>query len=305
MWEAKGSHERAVVEYKKVLNSRDVEKLEPTSVEFLINQVTECLIKLGDAKGIEEWLEELKEFQEKHSQSPLKNSFVTRQDTNYIAALAKFDQDLFEDASYYMGRTSRIEKVNRSRSHIQLEDCGYEPVVRMHSAERLLLQAMLAEEKKESLRSLGLAKALLEEPLRVASIDSLREAHPSLIQLHCIHILETSQPIEISPLLRRDKALDVTTSDIGLWTKILRVRKHAKELGHADLVKSAEDQRLCFHMVQLARKQKNYQLARRFSFHPSETKITDDLACRLLCRVRRNQIIVCARTEKRSHCEVV
>jgi hypothetical protein len=58
---AQGRYESAVQDYTGFLASGDLKYLSANTVEFVVNQLTECYVSLGDWQGLEAWLGTLKQ----------------------------------------------------------------------------------------------------------------------------------------------------------------------------------------------------------------------------------------------------
>ncbi len=77
----------------------EILSIEPSSVSFMVSQLTQCYIQLADWTSLEQWLLKLKEFQNKFAQPTLQRALLLPTDINFVMALSKFDQSDYGSAS--------------------------------------------------------------------------------------------------------------------------------------------------------------------------------------------------------------
>eukprot|EP01117_Protostelium_nocturnum_P004771 TRINITY_DN1729_c0_g1_i6.p1 TRINITY_DN1729_c0_g1~~TRINITY_DN1729_c0_g1_i6.p1 ORF type:complete len:2769 (-),score=631.24 TRINITY_DN1729_c0_g1_i6:553-8859(-) len=263
--ESKGMYEEAIEEYYSFLSheKRESNELTPKSVEFITNQLTECIINLSDWERLSTWLDQLKKLQIKYSTSPeIRSSFYIQRDINYLQALSKYDNGEFNQSNLHLDLTPTPDSISQFNSL---------PSTRVHYSDMLILRALLNEKKENeeesSLRLLDLSKQMIMEPLQVVSSASLIEMHPYVIQLRCIDDLKraySAEPMNSSYLYNNNLSVH-HHNEVGLWNKLLRIQKVVTEMESLSHKKTTVDrhENLIQSIIQLSRKQNNYRLAER------------------------------------------
>eukprot|EP01119_Soliformovum_irregulare_P007298 TRINITY_DN1969_c0_g5_i1.p1 TRINITY_DN1969_c0_g5~~TRINITY_DN1969_c0_g5_i1.p1 ORF type:complete len:1347 (+),score=556.40 TRINITY_DN1969_c0_g5_i1:406-4446(+) len=213
----------------------------------------DCAVKLGDWETLNLILSNL-------SQNPeLGTNPDERKYLDYLGALSKYDQGHYKDAFKLLGDLSTIESS---------EDYGFEPIIRIQFSEQLLLQSMLQHKDKVEhnliSKNLGIARDLLKEPLRVATLNSITESYPIMNLIHCINYLDNAVQVEntgfqLENILWKEISLQSHNGDVGLLNNLLRIRKACSQ----KLLDEPFDEKLKDHVIKLSRKQKNWKLANR------------------------------------------
>ncbi|CAM6124730.1 unnamed protein product [Calypogeia fissa] len=265
-FQAEGQYERAVAHYSHLLQSEEaLGAMGADGVQFTIARMIESYVALSDWEALDSWLQDLQLLRAKHAGKSYSGALTTAgNDMNAIHALARFDACDVSGAWGYLDLTPQSSN-----------ELTADPRQALPRSEQMLLQAMLRPRStEESTQDVATAKAMLEAGLQVASLDSLPDAAPLIIQLECIRAFEAGfssrhggldDPTRLKlPDLFSSSALpqvtksplDALQQDCHLWLKLFRVY-------HTVLPDSPVTLQLHEQLIRLARKQFNFKLARR------------------------------------------
>ncbi|XP_024528271.1 serine/threonine-protein kinase SMG1 [Selaginella moellendorffii] len=255
-FEARGEFERAAAHYSQLFQSEEtLSVLGADGVQFIIGRIVESYVSLSDWEALEGWLQELQVLRAKHAGKSYTGALTTAGiDMNSIHALSRFD------ASDMEGTWGYLDLTPQSNNEITID-----PRQALQRSEQMLLQAMLRKdsEVEDAAREVKLARAMLDGPLLVSSLDDLSDAAPYLTQLHCIEVVESwkgpserQEGIQDISLKYFNHPADEVYQDCHLWLKVLRVYKTV--FPHAGVTSTLRRQ-----LIRLARKHGNFRLARR------------------------------------------
>ncbi|KAL6068818.1 Serine/threonine-protein kinase smg1 [Balamuthia mandrillaris] len=223
--QSRGHYEAAIDNYKRVLSGSEepLPNLQMNSVAFVVDQTTECFVKLADWEGLIRWLHSLKSLRDNYANQPhgstapssglpFYTSFMPRMDLNYVQALSRYDQEQYDKASLFMDRA-----VLRNTPQELLN-----PWRCLHNSEHLLLRFLITSQSSVSSPAaaascpattssvssstlqrgpttsiptdpqehLLLAKDLMNSSIRLTGMERVQATTPFLVQLHCIRMLQ-------------------------------------------------------------------------------------------------------------------
>ena len=267
---AHGQYENAIRDYDKFLSANDIKHLSVSTVGFVVNQMTECYVSLGDWAGLDGWLSALKQYRMQFASTHLQASFETVIDSNYLSALCKFDMKDFITAGAHLDLTPPPEADSQDVAS------------RLRDSENVSLQVMVSiamgfSDAQKLRHSLQISRRSLDDPLFTGSTESPVDAGAVLVQLRCLQALETSIDLAESGGPRSNPG-SVSTQfddssvygtrglysepefqDCGQWVKIVRVLNLL--VGCGLMVQSCDNLKL--NLSKLACKQQNFTLAQR------------------------------------------
>eukprot|EP01047_Picozoa_sp_COSAG01_P040446 COSAG01_NODE_3405_length_6131_cov_7.388926_1_plen_1714_part_10 len=262
-----GRYEQAIVEYLAGLVPENLQHMQPCSVQFLVDQLTECYVTVGDWCGLSKWLKTLKSYRMQYASSDLQRSFYPVQDINFLNALCAVDSGDFVSAAAHL---DLIPVCSNDSVHI---------ANRLHDSDvvslRLMVSLALGTSNPYTMAQMAQAATRsLSEPLQNSSTSIATNV---LVQLRCLQILENgiesvqtwgvqSNPQRMSGHLgdcaiysRLSLANEPESQEIGPWLKLLRTLKVLVKCG----LTTQTCELLSLPLSKLARKQQNFQLSMR------------------------------------------
>lgn len=270
-YQAQGSYEIACAHFSHLLQSEESLKfMDSDGIQFVISRIIENYTALSDWKSLEEWLSELQVLRTRHAGKSFSGALTAAgNEMNVIHALARFDEGDIQSAWAYLDLTPK------SNSELTL-DCN----LAVRRSEQNLLQALMLQRDgriDEALKETEKGKMMLAEALSCVPLDGQKESAAYAAQLHCIFTVEgqlqvnrqkeKNQSIFFFNSLEQVLQLPINKvhQDCSLWVKIFRTYcsihptlEITLNLGH--------------NLMALARKQKNFMMARRL-----RTLVEDDL----------------------------
>jgi len=201
--QCKGRLQRAVEEYKAVISTRlsdDEVPMESGVLQVIAEQGAECLISLGNWSRVQSWVTETEYVLAQQATAARAHSWNLSLARVYAEALQAYEKEDYNGAHQRLSGFLAVAKWDS----LALDWTDSYACLKL--SETLLLDAMCtwrlmedvsnpATMNKTSLlfelrKKLTVARQILEAPLALISDESLRVAHPFLVQLHCVNLLK-------------------------------------------------------------------------------------------------------------------
>jgi hypothetical protein len=263
--------ELAAAEYKSLLLSINPSLLSFGSIEFIIDQITDCYLQLGDWKKMNEWIDELSALMTKLPPE-YHPSFQIYPSQNYIKALSAFDDADFESSANFLQSLPNVFfflflffflfflfLLLMFEQLLETVDGGAS-VVKMQQSDQVLLRLLVnlvkGTENENISKLVSIGRSLIEEPLRASSLDNLQcEMSPYLMQMNCLLEIErkTSSLVDTESNTEAN-VLIAKCHDVALLNKYLRVHQTTSKRPRESLL---------LHLFKVARKTENFGLAER------------------------------------------
>ena len=274
-----GRYEYAIGEYAKIMSSDYFQYMQPCAVEFVVDQMTECYVKLADWAGLAQWLESLKEYRMQFASGHLQHSFKPDTDANFLNALCNFEAGMqvgLQNSEPFVSAGAHLDlAVNADNDDVCISG-------RLRNSDIVSLRVMvgmaLDTEPPNVLRQmLQEAKLALNDPVVATSAESHRNSTELFVQLRCLQALETgiemaeaggavSNPGGVSRQFNdcaiyshAGLAAEPEFQDCAPWLRLVRTLKLLVKCG----LMVQDCGQLCLHLSKLARKQQNFALAER------------------------------------------
>ncbi|PIA52420.1 hypothetical protein AQUCO_01000352v1 [Aquilegia coerulea] len=286
VYQAQGQYELAAAQFSHLLQTEEeLSLMGSDGVQFVIERVIDSYTALSDWKSLESWLLELQALRAKHAGKNYSGALTAAgNEINAIHALARFDEGDCQAAWAYLDLTPKTSN-----------KLTLDPKLALQRSEQMLLQAMLLHHDGKADQvphEIEKAKSMLDEVLSVLPLDGLTETAAYATQLHCISAFEEGYKVgsgqepskQLQTILNSYNQVMLSPiskvhQDCNLWIKVFRIFRTVLPTFPTTL-------QLCQKLTSLARKQRNFVMAHRFTHYLNDhlSSCTDETYCNFLSK---------------------